>query len=313
MKKITVLFLAVTVLLLAFSCASSPTPPSGLENPGKGPAVTAEIPELFSPDPDIPDDTITIAIKVEHVVPIKDWSIQIQPNRRQSGQAATQTTAGSTAGTTEERQPRRQSGERRSFFEQNGTGDVPSAWKWNGKGLSGEMVQSAMDYRFTLSVKDIFDNNTTFEGIISTDVLVRREGDILRIIVPSIVFQGNSANFINVFGDEITDDIIRSNRRILSLIARALNRFDGYRITVEGHTNPGQPLGTPARTRENTANLPISEQRARAVVDYLVNNNNINRSRLTAVGMSATRTITEDYNNDDESWKNRRVEFILQR
>lgn len=305
MKKITVLILAVMVSLLAFACVSPPPPPPppppGLENPGAGPKLTVVIPEIFSPNPDIADDTMTISIKVEHAVPVREWSIQIQPNRRRSG-----TERPETEQTTTRRRETRQ-----AFFEQNGTGDVPGEWKWNGKGLTGEMVQSAMDYRFTLSVNDVFSNNSTYEGIISTDVLVKREGDILRIIVPSIVFQGNSANFSEVFGNEITEDIVRGNRRILNLIARALTRFDDYKITVEGHTNPGQALGSAARNRENTANHRISEQRAEAVVNYLVTNNNIDKARLTSVGMSATRTITEDYHNDEENWKNRRVEFIL--
>jgi len=328
MKKIVILFFAV--IFAASACVSPPPPPDspppppppppGVEDPGVGPAVSAAIPELFSPDLDADDYSMTIALDVTHSVPVRDWNIRIQPNRqqRQDAQAAPrqETAPRQTAPrqTAEGEGTRRQAGERRrAFFEQDGTGDVPAQWQWNGRGLNGEMVQSAMEYRFTLTVNDVFGNAGTYEGIINTDVLVRREGDHLRIIVPSIVFQGNSANFTDVSGTEITDEIIRANRRILTLIARALNRFGDYRITVEGHTNPGAALGTPARTAENSRNLPISQARADAVVNYLVANLNINRSRLTAVGRSATRTITEDYDNDDENWKNRRVEFILQR
>ena len=298
MKKNVVLVFAVLFILAA--CQSTQ------ENPGKGPTLTVVIPELFSPDPDA-HDKMAISITVEHPVAIKDWHIQIQPNRGRSQQRQNAEPAPAQDTQTERRETRR------IFYEHNGRGHVPEKWEWNGKGNNGEMVQSAMEYRFTLSVNDIFDNSTTYEGIINTDVLVRREGNTLRIVVPSIIFQGNSDNFINVYQDEITEEIVRSNRRILTLIARALNRFDGYKITVEGHTNPGAALGTAARNTENTRNQPISLARANAVINYLVSNHNIDRTRLTASGMSATRTVTEAFNNEDENWKNRRVEFILQR
>jgi outer membrane protein OmpA-like peptidoglycan-associated protein len=48
------------------------------------------------------------------------------------------------------------------------------------------------------------------------------------------------------------------------------------------------------------------------VVDSLVANNGIVRTRLTAVGMGGTRTVA-DYDDEEDNWKNRRVEFILQR
>ncbi|MCL2804541.1 MAG: OmpA family protein [Treponema sp.] len=299
MRKIITLILVVFVAAFAVTCAT---------NPNAGPAVSVEIPELFSPDPDVADDKMSINIAVNHPVPIKDWTIEIQPLRRGSGQRENverQREEGQTGG---------RRGGPRSFFEQSGKGKPPAVWQWNGRGTSGEMVQSAMDYRFTLTVNDNFGNVTVFnDGVISTDVLVRREGDVLRIIVPSIVFQGNSSNFSQVFGDEITEEIVRANTRIVALIARALNRFDDYRITVEGHTNPGSPLGSAARTAEDARNQAISESRANAIINHLVTNHNIARTRLTARGMSGTRTITEDYDNDDENWKNRRVEFILER
>ena len=77
MKKILILLITVTLFMAA--CASAPP-----ENPGRGPELSVEIPELFSPDPDKPNDTMTIAIKVSHPVPIKEWSIQIQPSRGES-------------------------------------------------------------------------------------------------------------------------------------------------------------------------------------------------------------------------------------
>jgi len=310
MKKLTVVLLAALVIIAA--CKGTPPP---AVNPETEPQLTVTIPEIFSPDPDIVDDKMTIPIVVKHPVPIKEWTIQVQPARRQNAQTAQQ---GGQAGERQARpaaaapaadgqaaQPRQP---RAPFFEQKGTGNPPASWQWNGKSTrpSGEMVQSATEYQFTLTVSDEFGNKGTFEGKIDVDVLVRREGDDLRIIVPSIVFPPNASAF-----SLLSEEDRRANTRVLRLIANSLNKYPDYKITVEGHSNPTTAPNTTARTNEETRELkPLSEQRAKAVVDFLVENNNIPRTRLTFVGIGGLKTVAE-YNDDDENWKNRRVEFIL--
>jgi outer membrane protein OmpA-like peptidoglycan-associated protein len=313
MKK--ALFPILSVLLaVLFITACKGTPP---ENPFANPELTVSIPELFSPDPDQVDYKMPISIAVKHPVPIKDWQIQIQPARRANQAAASAQRPAATESTP--RQPAAdgtQTTERRrraAFFEQTGTGTPPKTWSFDGKGTTGEMVQSATDYQFTLTVNDIFENVGTYEGIISVDVLVRREGDILRIIVPSIVFPPNSANFAL-----LSEDDMRPNRRVLRLIANALNKFADYQITVEGHANPTTAPGTAERTAEESGTrtviglVPLSNDRAKAVVEYLVSNHEIARTRLNTIGIGGERTVAA-WNDDEENWKNRRVEFILKK
>jgi len=309
MKKILSIILTV-FCVLALACKSKPpvveTPAPGLENPNVGPKLTVVIPELFSPDPDVVNDVMTIGITVNHPVPIKDWAIQIQPNRQSTAQASQQ--SGEAV-----RQPRN----RGPFFEQNGTGTPAKDWKWNGKSSreSGEMVQSAMEYKFTLTVTDTFGNSSVYgnspeEGIINVGIIVRRDGDVLRMAVPSIIFPPNAADF-----KLLNEDDMRSNRRVLNLIGRALNKFPDYKITIEGHSNPTTPVGAQRNKEEINDLKPLSQKRAQAVLDYLSAGDfqyKIDKTRLHAVGMGGTRTIAE-YNNSDENWKNRRVEFILRK
>jgi outer membrane protein OmpA-like peptidoglycan-associated protein len=298
MKKFIALVFTVSfaALLIAGCKSKPPALPADLENPNAAPQLTVTIPELFSPSPDIADDPLTINIAVNHPVPIKEWQIVI--NRyiaRQAEQNA-------------ESQPaprQRQSNQRsRNFYDHSGKGTPPEAWQWNGKRASGEMVQSATDYTFTLTVTDVFENAATYNGIISVDVLVRREGDQLRMIVPSIVFPPNAADLALV----TSEDDRRSNTRVLRLIANALNKYPDYAITVEGHANPTTAPNSAARKAEDAE--PLSGQRAQAVIDYLVANNGIAAARLKAVGMGGTKTVAP-YNDAEENWKNRRVEFIL--
>ena len=300
-------------------------------NPFTQPEITVTMAgDVFSLDPDNPDAAQPVAnIAIKHPVKIKDWVIQVQPIRAggQGGQGGQQRERpagqGGQAGEQRERpagqdgqqQPRQSRG---PFYEQTGKGTPPKEFKWNGKstrpprreGAPVEMVQSATDYQMILTVNDIFDNTATYEGTISVDVLVRREGDShYRIIVPSIVFPPNAAD-LSLVTEEAA---VRSNQRILRLIGNALNKFPTYKVTVEGHSNPTTAPDTPARTTEETRELkPLSEARAKAVVDYLVANDNVDRARLTFVGIGGERTVAA-YDDPDENTRNRRVEFILEK
>jgi outer membrane protein OmpA-like peptidoglycan-associated protein len=189
------------------------------------------------------------------------------------------------------------------FSEWSGQGNPPEKIVWDGRSASGELVQSASDYPFTLTVTDIHGNSSVSEGLIEVDVLVIREGANLRVQVPSIVFGSNSGGF-----DGLTSEAIAANDLILRRIAHVLNKFDTYQIRVEGHSNP--TARTERERRRELAELQtLSEARARAVVDYLVKLG-VERSRLTPFGIGAARPIA-GIDDHDNWWKNRRVEFLL--
>ena len=277
-------------------------------NPNTSPHLTVKIPVLFSPNPDVANNRLPIQIAVSHSVPIKDWHIEIQPNRREYVQVQNSNRRqdlGRDATGKERRWP--------AFYEEAGKGIPPLEWVWNGRSKSGEIVQSASEYTFILSVNDIYDNNAVYEGTINVDVLVRQEGDNYRIVVSDILFPPNSSNFAL-----LREEDRNTNTRIMELIAYALNRFPDYRITIYGHANPTTPPDTAQRTTEETGTAaimglrPLSEARAKAVADYLVQNGHISANRLTVRGMGGAYTVAA-YNDTNENWKNRRVEFYLQK
>jgi len=311
MKKIILLAFVVCIIM---ACKSTPVDEN---NPGVGPELTVVIPELFSPSPDVVDDTMTILITVKHTAVIKDWHITIQAMRQRltPEQLAQLSARGDQA-----RQRTGQQRQRQAFFEQTGAGTPPARWAWNGRSTSrlneggvGEMVQSATAYQFVLAVSDIFGNSSTYEGIINVDVIVRRDGDKLRIVVPAITFEADQSNFSQVVDKKLSEEEVNSNRRVLRLIANALGKYPGYNITIEGHANPTTAPKTRARTNEEDILKTLSERRARAVGEYLTANHNINAARFKFAGMGADRVVV-DFNDDaEEKWKNRRVEFILDR
>ena len=264
-----------------------PSPPPAAATTAK-PTVGPEIqinftPEMFSPDGDGENDELEVSITINHSAEIYGWAIEIR-----------------------EPEP-----PYLLFSEWSGRGAPPEKITWDGRSATGERVQSASEYHFALTVNDIYDNVSVYQGSIQVDVLVHREpGGVLRIIVPSIVFPPNA----NVFTG-LDDRRMRNNDRILRRIAEVLNKFDTYKVTVEGHANPTTPPNTTARTNEENGTRtvkglkPLSEERARAVVAYL-ENLGVAKGRLTAVGMGGTRTVV-DFADRDNWWKNRRVEFIL--
>jgi len=229
-------------------------------------------PKYFSPDNDGVEDELFISLGARSPAPIATWNVEIRepvpPNLL--------------------------------FYRFEGKGSPSETVMWDGRSNKGELVQAATDYPVKYTATDILGNTSTIDAIIGIDVLVIRDGDILRIQVPSIVFRENAADF-----NGIPPDRLDNNIRVLRRIAEILNRFRDYKVKVEGHANPV------ARTadEERKELQPLSEARAQAVLDRLVEYG-VARNRLSSVGMGGTRTVVP-YNDRDNWWKNRRVEFIL--
>jgi outer membrane protein OmpA-like peptidoglycan-associated protein len=249
-----------------------------------GPVLSAALaPRPFSPDDDGVEDELEIRISANDESPIRGWKIEIR----------------------EPHPPYR------LFKDYHGEGSPPETVVWDGRSSWGEVVQAATDYPYVLTAADVHGNSAAYHGRVEVDILVQREpNDVLRVRVPSIVFGENSGGFT-----DLTSEQTKTNDQILRKIAGMLKKFDGYQMRVEGHANPTTPPGSRERrieeegSRQEKGLKPLSEERAQAVVDYLVSLG-IDPSRLTASGVGSERTLV-DYTDTDNWWKNRRVEFIL--
>ncbi|MDR0321580.1 MAG: OmpA family protein [Treponema sp.] len=241
-----------------------------------GPNLTVVTsPEYFSPDNDGDNDELFIVLSARDASPIGNWVLEIR------GPEAPYPV----------------------FRRIEGRGTPASRIVWDGRSDRGELVQSAMYYPYTFTAADVLGNSSSTEGRIGIDVLVIRDGDRLRIQIPAIVFRPNFADF-----EGLSREVVDNNNRIIRRIAQILNQFRDYRVVVEGHSNPTSPPG-PARESEEPALRRISEARARAIVDLLVRNG-VARSRLTATGAGGSNPIAS-YEDRDNWWKNRRVDFYL--
>jgi outer membrane protein OmpA-like peptidoglycan-associated protein len=240
------------------------------------PEVTLSIgPEPFSPDNDGVDDELYIDMEVEDTSDINSWKIEIIDP------------AGNI------------------FTSYSGVGEPSRRIIWDGISDRGELVQSAEDYTLVMTIEDSLGNSRDYEKTIPVDVLVLREGNKLKIIISSIIFAPNTADFSGV-----EEEKSLKNTKTLRRLAQIFRKYSRYRIHIEGYAVMIH-WDNPARAeKEQTEELiPLSKARAEAVKDALVELG-IDKNRITTEGLGGSRPLVP-HSDEENRWKNRRVEFIL--
>lgn len=169
------------------------------------------------------------------------------------------------------------------FWQIKGNSSITERIVWDGlsntqKNAKGyaERVQSAMDYPYTFTVSDNLGMTSVVKGVISVDVLVIRDGNVLKMAVPSIIFRSDNADFktSKEVARGLDPAIAANNERVLKRIAEILNKFKDYKVTIAGHANRLTDLEA-EETEDNMrqwgpALIPLSAKRAEFVKDYLV-------------------------------------------
>ena len=255
----------------------------------QGPKVALSTsPRYFSPDNDGVDDELKIALAVDDASVVDSWRFEI---------IEVAVSESATAKRAE-----------RAFFTWSGRGKPAERLVWDGRSQKGELVEAATDYPYRLTIVDALGNSTVTEGAISVDVLVIRDGDRLKIKVPSIVFRPNFADF-----KDLSPEVLERNSEVLKRIAQILNRFKEYKIRVEGHANSISKMGGQSQSavdKEETSELlPLSTSRADLVMQKLIEYG-VDPKRLSVRGLGSSEPVVA-FTDAENRWKNRRVEFIL--
>lgn len=242
-------------------------------------------PVPFSPDNDGIDDELEINLDVSDTNSIQNWKFTVYDAERQG--------------------VRSQDGP--VFKQYSGSGEPAEQIIWDGRSDEGELVYAAMDYPYRFEVTDSLGNRSVETGRIPVDVLVVREGDDLKIKIASINFKPNSAEFV-----DDKPEIAARNEFVLNRLAEILKKYRQYEITIEGHANITK-FWDPALAKQEQEEelLPLSKDRAERVLEALVERG-ISRNRLTAKGVGGNKPIV-DFRDEENRWKNRRVEFILKK
>lgn len=235
-------------------------------------------PTPFSPDDDGENDVATIAFsRVRDASPIESWQVRlVDPYGN-------------------------------TFFKRGGPGAPPASFEWDGYSEEGELVQAAEDYRVETTMIDDLGNRAEKTTILPVDVLVIREGDVLKIRISSIQFAPNSPDFL-----EFDEEKAERNLKTLTRLAEILRKYASYQIRIEGHAVSVYWANPERAKREETEELkPLSKARADAVKAALVDLG-IPESRMDTVGMGGTQPVVP-HGDLENRWKSRRVEFILLR
>jgi outer membrane protein OmpA-like peptidoglycan-associated protein len=124
----------------------------------------------------------------------------------------------------------------------------------------------------------------------------------IRLMV-SVVFGADSAEFKG-----LRPEIMANNERTFGYVADILKKIKYSSIIIEGHANPTSPEGR-ARNREENELRRLSLARALTVVDEL-RKYGVNLDSRSVQGAGSSRMVAP-YNDAQNNWKNRRVEFIL--
>ena len=153
-----------------------------------------------------------------------------------------------------------------------------------------------------MTVHDVAGNRTTQETPLtlidpnraadSSDphkaVDMRREKRGIVLTLPGVAFDKNSYEVNPEYHDKLEDT------------ARAINAFPDARVRIEGHTDS---------SGEASYNLELSQKRANAVMNYLIDMFDVPPERVSAVGYGEQNPIADE--TESEGAKNRRVEIVL--
>ncbi|MDA3948205.1 MAG: OmpA family protein [Spirochaeta sp.] len=237
-----------------------------------GPDLAVDLEGLpFSPDNDGLNDELGINLDADDASPISSWSFDILDRRD------------------------------RPFYRFEGSGTPRSSVIWDGRSTDGDTVISAEDYPYRFTATDAVGNTSEVRGEIPIDILVIRDGDLLKIQISNINFEPNSP----LLELDATSPEGRKNSSVLNRLVEVFDKYQSYEIRVEGHA-----VNVTQTEREEREELqPLSLARAQSVREALIERG-MDADRISTVGRGGTDPIVPHTDLDDR-WKNRRVEFIL--
>ncbi|MGI9255968.1 MAG: OmpA family protein [Salinispira sp.] len=229
---------------------------------------------LFSPDGDGVNDTKRIGLQTS-VGNVRSWSLDILDSSANL------------------------------FRSWSGNDRPPKEVIWDGLSDNSELVQSGSEYTVVFNLIDGEGNVAISSDVIPIDILIIADGDRFKIRVSSIHFAANTEDLFDVDPDE---QMI--NFTTLRRLAKVLNRYPNYNIVIEGHAS--QILSGLAGQWEQVHTLiPLSRNRALEVKQAL-SILGVDWERMAIRGLGGSMPVVP-YANTRNRWKNRRVEFILDR
>ena len=122
-----------------------------------------------------------------------------------------------------------------------------------------------------------------------------------QIIIVPVVKTQKYCSLLDIQFDIKGNEVQREDKERLAVLGTYMNKYPDTTAVIEGHTDN---VGT------SEYNQILSQQRADSVVDYMVNELHIGRSRLTAVGYGERRPIADNSTMEGQQ-ANRRIDAVI--
>ncbi len=248
-----------------------------LPAPAQRPRVTSSV-ALISPDGDGEDDSTRFRLSVADRALVTRWSLTVNGA---DGKPA------------------------KSWGDQ---GKPPRAIEWDGDLGSKESIEPGISYSVAFETVDVLGRVDRGESSVTCDILVIKEGDRYKVRVPDINFPSGSWEL----SPRESRNLLEANRKSLERVATIFSRFPDYALIVEGYANAVNWTDKKKFDEEQKKELlPLSQKRADSVKAALVMLG-IDSARIRARGLGGSKPVAE-FADSRSVWKNRRVEFILEK
>jgi hypothetical protein len=176
---------------------------------------------------------------------------------------------------------------------------------WDGKGISGLMVESAEDYTVTATVRDEFGNKSDIDSIIPVDILIEKTATGYRILSSRIFFKAFTADYVDVAANLASQNVFR-----LDQLAEKLKKFPGYKIKVMGHAVMiNWANKAKGKVEQEKILIPLSKSRAEAIKQAIVDRG-FDPAMVVTQGVGAADQLVPDSDLTNR-WRNRKVAFYL--
>lgn len=244
--------------------------------------ISAEKKNDFTPDEDGINDVLVLDLRTEYLEADPDhWTVSIYDQKNNE------------------------------IKRYEGKGKIPSQIEWDGSTDTDDVVFSRNEYTVRLSVvpsekdrqrlgiEELKSEEKIKTGILFQVVIPDKQW---RIIVNTIYFDPDRATF-----EKISEEQRQENFETLDSITKQILEHGEVEVLVEGYAN-----NVSNTERENLLELiPLSKLRAQTIKDILVNNG-LDEKTLSSEGKGGLNPIAK-WEDRENWWKNRRVEFIVTR
>lgn len=186
-----------------------------------------------------------------------------------------------------------------------GEGDPSRMITWNGE--VNDVVEETELYYIDFKVTDRGGNETIVRRPVVLDILLIERDGKYYLMVPNIIFGAYQFTL-----DSYNEEYYKKNLAALDRVVNIYKRYPTYNLVLEGHAlNVYDPAKYASENKEEEKILePLTINRAEEVKDALVEKG-FDFDKVVVHTFGGTKPIF-DTQDENERWKNRRVEFVME-